>query len=232
MIHIIFLEPQNSGNVGAIARAMANFNLNSLIIINPKCNPKDEESYKRAKHANKILDNAKIEKDLELKYIDYYVGTTSAIGNDYNIPRSPITAENLAEKLKEINAKNSKINIGIIIGREGDGLTNHELLLCDFVVTIPTFPDYPSMNASHAASIIFYELFKHSEFEKNNDLIEFATETDKKILMKELEKVLKNLEFATEEKRDTQRIVWKKMIGKSFLTKREVMALIGFLKKL
>ena len=54
----------------------------------------------------------------------------------------------------------------------------------------------------------------------------------KKRILDEVEKVLQELPFATEEKRETQRRVWKRMIGKSFLTKREAMAIIGFLKKL
>ena len=71
----------------------------------------------------------------------------------------------------------------MLIGREGDGLNNHEINLCDFMVTIPTFPEYPVLNASHAAAIIFYELFKHSKDKKIDEHIEFATEAEKKVLL-------------------------------------------------
>jgi tRNA C32,U32 (ribose-2'-O)-methylase TrmJ len=40
------------------------------------------------------------------------------------------------------------------------------------------------------------------------------------------------MEFATKEKKETQRIVWKRLVGKGTLTKREAFALIGFFKKL
>ena len=60
MIQIAFLEPKVEGNIGAIARSMANFNLKELILINPQCDPKSEEVMKRAKHAKQIIENAKI----------------------------------------------------------------------------------------------------------------------------------------------------------------------------
>ena len=47
-----------------------------------------------------------------------------------------------------------------------------------------------------------------------------------------IEKILGKMEFQTPEKKDTQRKIWKRIIGKSFMTKREAFALIGFLKKI
>lgn len=247
MIHIIFLEPQTPGNVGAIARAMKNFNLNSLIIINPKCNVLDKEAKDRAKHAFNVLEKTKIFKSLlEMKEkfnIDYLVGTTSALGTDYNIPRLPISPEEFAKRYSKISksktTKQKEISVGLIIGREGSGLRNEEILECDFVVTIPTSHDYPALNASHAASILFYELFKNSSNSSSyksaksiTSHIKLADGKDKEILLKEVNKVINNMKFQTESKRETQIRLWKKLIGKSFLTKRESQALIGFIKKL
>ena len=59
MLHVIFLEPETSGNVGAIARAMKNFGLRNLVVINPQCDIRDDDARKRAKHARSILNNAK-----------------------------------------------------------------------------------------------------------------------------------------------------------------------------
>ena len=50
--------------------------------------------------------------------------------------------------------------VGTVFGREGTGLNNHELSLCDAIVTIPASKAYQTLNLSHAAAIIFYELFK------------------------------------------------------------------------
>jgi len=234
MIQIVFLEPKTSGNVGAIARVMANFNFKNLILINPKCNHLDENALRRAKRAKSILEKAQILKTIqELKLIsDYVVGTTSVLGRDYNISRVPINAEEFGKKIADIEKESPELKISILIGREGDGLANEEILECDFLVTIPTFPDYHSMNASHAASIIFYEIFKNMNYKKIGEHIKPATKDVKDQIMKLVKENLKKMKFATEEKRETQIKVWQKMVGKSFLSKREAMALIGFLKKL
>ena len=232
MITIIFIEDQNAGNVGAICRSMANFGLDKLIVINPKCDIYSEESRNRAKHAQHILNGIKVYPSIiamkEKESFDYIVGSTGTLGSDYNIPRVPITPKQFAEKIRE----HPDLNVAFLIGREGDGLTNEEILECDFLVNIPTSLEYPVMNASHAASIIFYELFQSRDIRKSNDHIASANEIDKKVLLALVEEIIEKTEFATEEKRETQRKLWKRLVGKSFLTKRESQALIGFLKKM
>ena len=55
---------------------------------------------------------------------------------------------------------------------------------------------------------------------------------EKNELVKTINKVIDSLKFATENRRETQKKVWKRLIGKSFLTKREAFAVIGFFKKI
>ncbi len=227
MITIILIEPETSGNVGAIARAMKNFSLKNLVLINPKCNHLDDKSLGRAMHAREILKKAKIKDFSCLKNFDYLVGSTARIGTDYNILRCPLTPEQLASKLSKVKGK-----IGLIIGREGIGLMNHEVQKCDFIVTIPSSKKYPTLNASHAAAILFYELFKKSGLEKNNDKITPVSNKEKEVILKKVNNILDKLEFSTKEKKETQKIVWKKIVGKAMLTKREAFALLGFLSKL
>lgn len=222
-MRIAILEPQNPGNIGAIARAMKNFNFENLILINPKCEHLGKEAFDRASHAKDILEKAVIAKDLNyLKKFDYIIGTTAVIGTDYNIPRSPVKPE----QLKFI--KNSVI----LFGRESSGLTNKEINFCDFIVTIPTSKKYPTMNIAQAATIIFYELFKKSETEKIDAEIKPITRKEKEHLLKLINEKLDKLRFSTKEKREVQKTIWKKLIGKGLLTKREAFALFGFFKKI
>src|SRR3989344_7427310 len=92
---IICTEFQTPGNLGAIARAMKNFDFENLILLNPKCNHLDKEALDRATHAKDILQRAKIVK--VLKY-DTLIGTTAILGTDYNLTRTVITPEVLAKK--------------------------------------------------------------------------------------------------------------------------------------
>ncbi len=226
MITIVLLEPQNAGNIGAVCRAMKNFGFSKLVLVEPKCRHLSLEARKRAKHAVDILKKANVEKKSALKKFDYIVGTTGILGTDYNIPRSPIRPEQLAELLQI-----AKGEIAVLFGRESSGLSNEEILMCDFIVTIPTSKKYPVMNLSHAVAIVLYEIFRKSPSKKLDSHINPATKKEKEVLMDYLEKILDKIEFQTEEKKDTQRKIWKRVIGKSFMTKREAFALIGFLKK-
>jgi len=239
-ITVILIEPENAGNTGAICRAMKNFDFEELLLVGPKFNTDSDELRNRAKWANDLVDKIKIlskynEKVLKKlrKDFDYLIATTAKLGRDYNILRVPITPEQLAERLSELDRKSrKKVSIGIVMGREGSGLTNEELEMMDFTVTIPTSKKYGTMNLSHATTIILYEIFKKISDENIISHINPISEPERKQLMKLLDESMDKMYFLNEDKKDTQRIVWKKMINKSFLSKREAYALMGFLKKI
>ena len=228
MIEIILMEPRKQENLGAVARAMKNFDFENLVLINPKCKI-GLKARKVAKHANDILDKAKIKKYDYLKNYDYLIGTTAILGTDYNIPRNTISIGQLSDKINKIK---NKAKIGILIGRETIGLKNEEINLCDILVTIPSSKKYPTLNISHSAAIMLYEIFKKISNEKSDSHINFATKKDKEIIQKYINKTLDKLEFSTKEKKETQKKVWKRVIGKAMLTKREAFAVMGFLRKL
>ncbi len=227
MIEIILMEPEGAENLGSVARVMKNFDFNELVLINPKIKNK-EKALIVAKHAKDILKKAKKQKPSYLKKLDYLIGTTAILGTDYNIPRNPINPGQLSEKLSKTN---KKLKVGILIGREGQGLNNKEIELCDVLVTIPASKRYPTLNVSHATSIILYELFKNKK-NKSNEHINFATKKEKSIIIKYFNQILNKVEFSTKEKKDTQRKVWKRIFGKAFLTKREAFAVMGLFRKL
>jgi len=223
MTTIILVEPETPGNIGAVARVMANFGFNKLILVNPQCNHLDEEAKNRAKSGLKILEKAKITKNLKqtLKQFHTTIATTAMLGTDYNIPRSPLSPEQLAKKtLPQKTA--------ILFGRESQGLSNEEVNLVDFVVTIPTPKKYPTLNLSHSVTIILYELANKTSTEH----IQLASKAEKDQIMKHINNIINKLTFTTPSKKQTQKTIWKRIFSKSFLTKREAFAVIGFLKKL
>ena len=225
MISIILVEPKTAGNIGAIARVMKNFGFDNLILVNPKCDHLSKEAFDRASHAKEILNKAKIIK--KIPKLDYLVATSSCLGTDYNIPRSPINPEQLAEKISKTNK-----NMGIVFGKEDHGLNNKEVSECDFIVAIPTSVKYAAMNLSHSVAVVLYEISKKSKNKKINDHITEAGKKEKDAFLKIINKKIKDMKFSTKEKEETQIVIWKRLIGKSFLTKREIFALFGFLRKL
>ncbi|MFC1697364.1 RNA methyltransferase [Nanoarchaeota archaeon] len=232
MISIILIEPENSGNLGAIARVMKNFGFKDLILINPQCKV-GEDTKCRAKHAQDILKKIKTWKSFDSlkRKFDYLVGTTAILGTDYNIPRTPITPEMFAKKLLSLKPSSRK-KVALIIGREGQGLYNSELEQCDFIVTIPTHKKYPTLNISHSVGILLYEINKVLGKDKIGENIIPADQKEKQIFLKQLNKTLDKFEFDTDVQKKTQKLVWKRMIGRTMLTKRELYALFGFLRKI
>jgi TrmH family RNA methyltransferase len=258
MITIICIEPEVAGNLGAIARVMGNFGFESLCVINPAFRLDNGQLVARAKHAYSIIEKAKVlkirTKDIFptlKKEFDYLVGTTAMVGTDFNLTRSPISAETLALKILGEHTL-SDLKVGLILGREGSGLFNLEIKSCDFVVSIPASTNYPTLNISHALSILLYELFKEkTRLIKKNSMkkqahnlnskeinsktsishISFASGEEKDNLVKRYSELINALEFETASKKNTQISAFRRIVGKSFFTKREVYILHGFISK-
>lgn len=229
MIKIVLLEPEHPGNIGSVARVMANFGHTHLVLINPKCNHLSLEAIKFAKHGGNILKSAKVFETKDVKKIlskfHTVIATTSKLGTDYNVPRSPISPSQLADKMPKKTGK----KIALLFGRESKGLYNNEIDFADFTVTIPTNKKYPALNLSQSVGIILYELGK----EKTNiaSHITLATSTEKNQIQKMLNQIFNSLSWLRPSHRKTQEVIWKKIMGKSFLTKREAFSVMGFLRK-
>jgi len=227
-LSVLLLGVEHPGNLGAIARAMKNFGLSDLVLISPKCDPADIVAKNRAKWANDILERARVTDIDVLGEFDLVVGTTGKNGDDFNLPRSPLTPEQLREKLAETD---DDARVALLFGREGNGLINAELKLCDFVVTIPTSPEYPSLNLSHAVAVILYELTAKAHGDALLERFPLVRAPEKAQLLKMIDETLEALPFATLEKQVTQDVLWKRLAGKSLLTQREAKALMGFFRK-
>jgi len=231
MLEVIMIEPKTPGNLGAVARAMKNFDFKRLVLINPGCSVDDLEAKKRAKHAQDILKKAVVKDFDYLNKPDYLIGTTAITGSDYNVPRVPLMPEQLAEKLAE-NGLMMKKRVALLIGREDRGLLNKELEMCDFIATVPGSKKYPVLNISHSVAILLYEIFRKTQKKTSTSHIAFASGTEKKELFKRIDGLITNLGFSTPTKKETQKKVWRKVLGKAMLSKRELFALHGFFRKI
>jgi tRNA/rRNA methyltransferase len=226
MIEVVLVEPEKEENVGRVARVMKNFGYSSLMLIDPKCSHLGNKAKALASHAEDILRKAKVAKKDALWEFDYLVGTTAVLGNDSNVTRLPILPKEAARAIARKNAK-----VALVFGRESSGLTNEELAQCDMLVTIPTAKNYSTMNLSQAVGIVLYEIFIARGEEHVSTHIRAASKKDKEILLGIINTVLDATKFPTKEKKETQRKVWKRVVGKSMLSKKEALALMGFFKR-
>ena len=149
----VLFRPQSAGNIGAVARALKNMGFDDLRLVAP--GPlNNREAVAMAVHADDLLANATVYPDLAAALADcsLAVGTTSRRGG-YRSRANPLRAA-----AAELDALAGTNKIAIVFGREDRGLTNRELKLCHRLMTIPTAPEYPSLNLAQAVMVVAYEL--------------------------------------------------------------------------
>jgi tRNA/rRNA methyltransferase/tRNA (cytidine32/uridine32-2'-O)-methyltransferase len=154
-IIVILSRPSESGNVGAVCRAMKNMGLARLRIVAPEGPLDDEVIRARAVHATDVWDQVERFDLLSAAVADcsLVVGTTRRRGKkrkDFTL-----TPEELANALKEREGTTA-----IVFGNERTGLEETELQLCNLAAHIPANPDFPSLNLSHAVQVFSYALYR------------------------------------------------------------------------
>ena len=165
-------------NVGSIARLCSNFEVNELRIVSPKCDIFSLEAKKMALKGQKYIDTCKVFNSIEKAIFDcdLVLATCGRIDLSNDIEcESPEDISKWISSFVEIN------NLGILFGREDRGLTNNELLFAHKIFNIKTSQNYPSLNLSHAVSIILYELNKSSTSNIKRDLQVFNLASSKQI---------------------------------------------------
>ncbi len=153
-IYFILVRPQLAENIGSVARAIKNFNINKLRIVNPRCNWPNERAIATSVGAKDILNKSKIYKSIDKSVadLDIVFASTSRIRK---INKNIIPITNLSKKIKK------KQKIGIVFGPEASGLSNDELNCADYLVKIPTNKNFSSLNLSHSAIIFSFQIFNH-----------------------------------------------------------------------
>ncbi len=153
-IKIVMVETTHPGNIGAAARAMKNMELSQLVLVNPKC-PMGDIAYSRGSGANNILDDRITVNTLPQAVSDcqLVVGTSARLRS---LAWPELTPNSLAQKVKGLNDAEK---VAIVFGREHAGLTNEELKHCHYTVTIPTNPEFSSLNVASAIQVVSYEIY-------------------------------------------------------------------------
>ncbi|MCS7104929.1 MAG: TrmJ/YjtD family RNA methyltransferase [Thermofilaceae archaeon] len=223
-VSVAFVEPLYEMNIGYIARCMKNFGLSNLILIKPRCQL-GGEAFRFATHAQEILVKARIANSLdELKNsFDLIAGTTGVVTKSLSQARRWITPETFADRLANQEGK-----VLIVLGREDIGLTNEELELCDIVVFIPANPQYPILNVSHAAAILFYETYKHAARVLPSQRLPSREEVE--VLLYYLRRLLLNLGEG-EERAERACLMMRRIVGGSHPTDSDVRMLLGVIRR-
>jgi len=159
-IHFILVRPQMGENIGSVARAIKNFNIKHLRIVNPRCYWPNQKALATSVGAKDILNTTKVYNSVEksIEDLDIIFASTSRIRS---INKKTISILDLKNKVKK------KIKIGLLFGPEASGLSNDEISCADYLVKIPTNKNFSSLNLSHSAIIFCFEIFKYFSNKKN-----------------------------------------------------------------
>ena len=219
---IVLVGPKFPGNVGAVARSMANFGLRDLVLVNPSCEL-DDDAYRRAKHGSFILDSARTVGSLDeaLEGCFLAAGTSGVTTKgDNNYTRIPVPVREFAE-----NARGYKERIAFVFGREDIGLLQEELERLDVLVWIPTGEEFPILNLSHAATIVMYEMFQARNVPRKSLP---ASREQKERLFSTFDDLMEEVAYPVNRRNGT-RVMFRRMMGRSVPTEYEYRTIMGVL---
>jgi TrmH family RNA methyltransferase len=229
MIAVAVVGAETPGNVGTIARAMKNFGLSELYLVDPPDLEPDGEAYGFAGQAREDVLPDATETTLDALVERFHtVGTTAVTNEDARKHvRYPFkTPRELADSLDDVETDTC-----VVFGRERVGLTNEELARLDEVVSIPASADYPVLNLGQAATVVLYELREHTlASTQHPDAVERADETDIEGLHDQFAALLERINHPAEKRAKTGRL-FRRLVGRAHPTGREARTLRGVFRR-
>jgi tRNA/rRNA methyltransferase len=154
---IVLVNPQLGENIGTAARAMANFGLSQMLIVNPRDSWPNERAVQASSGAVHVIEGAQVYdvcEDALKPFTRVYATTARPRGMTMMV----MTPEEAAADMHERAARGERC--AIMFGRERWGLNNDELSLADAVITAPVDPQFASINIAQAVLLVGYEWFK------------------------------------------------------------------------
>ncbi|MCK0198843.1 RNA methyltransferase [Ancylobacter sp. 6x-1] len=154
---IILVEPQLGENIGSAVRAMGNFGLSRLRLVNPREGWPNPKAVTFASGADRILDSARLFPDVRSAVADLqFVAATTA--RERGMAKPVLGADVMAGEAAGRLAAGE--DVGFLFGRERTGLYTEEVSLADAILTLPVNPAFASLNLGMAVAVVGYEWFK------------------------------------------------------------------------
>src|SRR6266700_637913 len=226
---VVLVETQLGENIGAAARAMANFGFSQLRLVNPRQGWPNDKARMMATGAGRVVDGAALYANLEEAIADCnFVIATTARAHDQ---AKPVVGPAEAAGLMAPRVAAGE-NVAILFGRERNGLENDEVALADVILTLPVNPAFASLNLAQAVIIVAYEWFKIAgggklPFGKPNK----SAPAPKQQLLAFFEAIERELEkvefFRPADKRETMQINLRNIFSRMQPTQQDIQTLHG-----
>ena len=229
---VVLVNPQLGENIGASARAMANFGLHELRLVDPRDGWPNEVATANAAKATHVIDGTRVFDtfDAAIGDLNFVYATTARQRGMLKPVRGPREA---AETLRARHR--GKQRVGLVFGRERWGLSSEEVALCDEIVTFPVDPAFASLNIAQAVLLMAYEWMLSGDAALPIAMPDVppATRDDMRRLYDHLEGALDRAGyFFPETKRAHLTEIVRTTFNKAALTEAEVHALRGMIVSL
>ena len=191
-IRIVLVETTHPGNIGATARAMKNMGLTRLFLVKPHHYP-SADATARAAGADDVLAGAVLCESLD----EALVGCGVIFGASARARKIAWPQLDPRQAAGRALAAAAAGEAAFVFGREHAGLSNEELDRCNFLVTIPTNPEFASLNVAAAVQVVSYELRMASQASSPLSALNepLASAEAREQFYRHLEQVLTDLEF-------------------------------------
>jgi len=226
-IHVILVEPYEPGNIGAVARAMANMGVSRLRLVNPR-NPHSPECQRMALKAYPLVENAEIFPSFDQAASDLKIlfGTTSVRGRKV---RAPIVE--VREGLPALLSYTAGQPVGIAFGPERRGLSDDQLARCQHLMYIPSSEAFPTLNLAQSVMVVLYEIFR-AQASPLLEIPDLASQEERERMFLHAEETLINIGFLSRSNPGHIMNSIRRFLGKADLSSRDIRIIRGILSQM
>ena len=230
----ILVRPQMGENIGGAARAMWNFGLDRMRIVDPRDGWPNQKAVAMASGAGRLLDEAGLYDDLQSAVgdCDYVFATTARMRG---ITKPVMSPERAMAHARQIRAEGGKV--GVLFGPERAGLENDDVALANAIITVPVNPEYASLNLAQCVLLTAYEWRRQTEAVVPEFMemakTDWANQVEVQKLGDHYEETLETAGFFfPEEKAEGMKMNLRNLWSRMPLTKADVMVFHGMMRQM
>lgn len=230
----VLVEPQMGENIGAAARAMWNFGLDRMRLVNPRDGWPNQKAVAMASGAGRVLDNLGLHADTGAALSDMnYVFATTARSRDLTKP--VMSPERAMEHARALISEGQ--NVAVLFGPERAGLQNEDIVRANALISVPVNPAFASLNLAQCVLLTAYE-WRRQSAQVVPEVMEMAGTRNAENI--EVQKLLERLEtsldkvdfFWPDAKADSMRLNLRNLFSRMPLTDADVRTLHGVIRAL
>jgi len=158
---IVLVRPQLGENIGKAARAMLNFGLTEMRLVDPRDGWPNPSAGPAASGADAVLENAQVFGSVAEAVADcahVYATTVRKRG----VTKPVLTPDEAAREIAQRTARRAESRSAILFGPERSGLETDDVALARAIVTVPINPEFGSLNLAQAVILCAYEWSRHA----------------------------------------------------------------------